>query len=506
MRSPGSLRVDPAFADDIAVEGQELDFDHGLGHREVEEAILSAAHGRVGRRFGCDAATPAGDEATQAAQRAGVQPELLVVPVTRHQQVQAVSFVQMGIVPGVGSAREVRDHDLPVGVGHGQFRLQPPLLLVVRRPKPALAIRNGGRPTTGSAIGIRRIVLPAAEVVHRVFVRILGVVGIGVDDEVLHGEAGVEHLLAVVPPRHDPVRVHERVADLLRPSVIELIAAVVMVAQCADPRLVGEAAVDTLPGLREALAREARGLSGGAFLRDARPIQVVADVKHVLWIGGGRALLHDVGDEDLGAVVDALNVAAILRALLAGPTLVGCGVVARQGRAPIADGEDVSVAVRSGIDLEVALILEALVLSCRKRGTAAAGGRRVVPHARRQERAQGLGVGLGSGPGGLQQCSLDLHLGQSNGLGIDLLLVLQARPRLGLRGHLGNGNQLATPVLQSIQGAICAVRCRAFVASGDGHSLIRPLRHHREGDHENECEVHAGREHTSESGERRSKL
>eukprot|EP00443_Scrippsiella_acuminata_P047354 CAMPEP_0115316108 /NCGR_PEP_ID=MMETSP0270-20121206/77944_1 /TAXON_ID=71861 /ORGANISM="Scrippsiella trochoidea, Strain CCMP3099" /LENGTH=125 /DNA_ID=CAMNT_0002735487 /DNA_START=231 /DNA_END=605 /DNA_ORIENTATION=+ len=114
-----------------------------------------------------------------------------------------------------------------------------------------------------------------------------------------------------------------------------------MVPKATDPRLVGQAAVDPLPPLCEFPEREAIGVGGVASLRYTAPIEVIADVEQVLGISQAGTLLHNMCDKDLRTIVDALDVLAIVWALLPMTAHVRRCFVPREHGPPVADSEHV---------------------------------------------------------------------------------------------------------------------------------------------------------------------
>mmetsp|Transcript_70876 Transcript_70876/g.205467 ORF Transcript_70876/g.205467 Transcript_70876/m.205467 type:complete len:214 (-) Transcript_70876:169-810(-) len=178
--------------------------------------------------------------------------------------------------------------------------------------------------------------------------------------------------------------------------MVELPAAVIMITEAADPRLAGEGPVHALPNPGEALVGQASGTRSAAILLNSRPVEVVTDVQHVLRVAGASPLLHHVGDKSLGAVVNAVDIAAILRALVAQAALVGRGVVAGHRGTPIADAEHVGDADLVRGHSDVTLVQEAVVLRGHQGHSEAPGsGGGVVAQAWRQQTPRFLGLGLG---------------------------------------------------------------------------------------------------------------
>mmetsp|Transcript_118033 Transcript_118033/g.296783 ORF Transcript_118033/g.296783 Transcript_118033/m.296783 type:complete len:423 (+) Transcript_118033:212-1480(+) len=414
-----------------------------LGHREVEEAILAAVHA-MGWVLRGDAATTTSHEASETAHHARIRPQLLVVPVTCHQEVESVGMMQHAEKAGICATREVCDDDLPIGPGGCQLRLKPTFLLVVALPEPVLAAVERGGPAPGSASGSIGSVHLAADVVLRIIIWTLGIKSIGVDHEILNGETRVVHHPAVVAAWHHPIPVHEGIPNLLGPTVVELPATIVVVPEAADPRLVSEAAINALPSLGKVLERQTVGMCAAAILLHATPIEVVTDIEHVLGIADACTLFHDICHQDLRAIVDPADVPTILRALLARATLVWRRVMPRKRGTPIADGKDVCEAIAISLNLELPLILQPIVLGGDRRSTAAAEGRRVVPQARRQQGAQRLGSRL----------CLCIRAEQALGLGLSLGFRGSKLQRLLLLLCAGTAAHPLTTTLQSVQGAI----------------------------------------------------
>mmetsp|Transcript_47375 Transcript_47375/g.119367 ORF Transcript_47375/g.119367 Transcript_47375/m.119367 type:complete len:254 (-) Transcript_47375:1369-2130(-) len=180
-------------------------------------------------------------------------------------------------------------------------------------------------------------VLQAADVMLGVRVRLVRLESVGVDKPVVDGEARVVHLGAPELPGHDPAASGAPgVGDDLVPALVEHVAAVVVVAQDAQPRLLLDslAGVDGFEGPRE-LARR-RDLVGGdqtALRVEPGPIEVVACIQDVV----GRVLLrtdcHLSSHLLLGDVVDALH-EVLLR-----PLVCRCWPMGSENAAPIADDE-----------------------------------------------------------------------------------------------------------------------------------------------------------------------
>mmetsp|Transcript_86367 Transcript_86367/g.220020 ORF Transcript_86367/g.220020 Transcript_86367/m.220020 type:complete len:379 (+) Transcript_86367:374-1510(+) len=275
-----------------------------------------------------DSTASAGDDAREAAHEISgdvcPQPELLIVPVSRHKQVQAELLAQRPVpclVLAVLTAREVGDHDLPGRRRLTEFVLQPDLLLSPQGLEVGGAILDGCRTLRRRAIGTYRVVRLAADVVLRVHPWTLRVVDVRVDHEDVGREQfrRVLHAHHVVRGRHDPAVAGPSVRNLLIPTVVKTTATPIVVAQNAQPRLALEARarVDALKDLVElVMSREGDLIHGGAAsLLDAAPVEIVADVQEVLRLIDLGALLHRLRHQLLGLVVHAGHEAAGHRAV-----------------------------------------------------------------------------------------------------------------------------------------------------------------------------------------------
>mmetsp|Transcript_114340 Transcript_114340/g.330318 ORF Transcript_114340/g.330318 Transcript_114340/m.330318 type:complete len:251 (-) Transcript_114340:469-1221(-) len=234
-------------------------------------------------------------------------PQLLLVSVSSNEKVQPVLLMQAPVPTAVIAAWEVRHHDLPSRRGLLHFRLEPLLLPCVGPLEPSGTSPDIRHASVACALRTRRVVLERAYVVIG-DVRVLGVVGVRVDDEVLDNEAFVLHLAIVVPGGHDPIVVNEGVSDLLRPSLVHLPTAVVVVAQATDPEFVRQLPVHVHPpGFETLLRRTPCSVgSGVAAGRQARIVEVVANVNDVLWVGPLRTALHGVRHLKLGSAVPTM--------------------------------------------------------------------------------------------------------------------------------------------------------------------------------------------------------
>mmetsp|Transcript_44155 Transcript_44155/g.113633 ORF Transcript_44155/g.113633 Transcript_44155/m.113633 type:complete len:250 (+) Transcript_44155:341-1090(+) len=239
-----------------------------------------------------DSTASAGDDAREAAHEISgdvcPQPELLIVPVAGHQEVQAIILVELpveGLILTILAAREVRHHDLPRGLGLAQLLLEPHLLLGPELLEVCDTSLDGHRAADHTASRTRRVVRGAADVVLGVLRGLLGIVEIGVGHEEVDGEALI-HVLDtrhVIRRRHHPTVADPSVGDLLIPAVVELAAAPIMVAEDAEPRLAIEARalVHLLVDLVELVVRCEGNLAHrrAASLFNATPIEVVADIE-----------------------------------------------------------------------------------------------------------------------------------------------------------------------------------------------------------------------------------
>mmetsp|Transcript_74512 Transcript_74512/g.216088 ORF Transcript_74512/g.216088 Transcript_74512/m.216088 type:complete len:302 (+) Transcript_74512:608-1513(+) len=246
----------------------------------------------------------------------------------------------------------------------------------------------------------------------------------------------MQHGLREVARGHDPIVVDERVADLLGPTVVELPAAIVVVAQATDPRLVRQPAVHAAPHLAELRRGPPRGDEAAALLLNASPIEAVPDIEHILRIAGPCALSHDIGDQLLSLVVDPIDILAVLRALVSDAARVRRRVVPGHRGAPIADGEDVRDAAGALLHRDRPPVLDAVVRRGHGRRPEAPGCRGVVARVCGEGLAAllacgllGLGHGLETGRLGLgllHLCGGDGRLGLGEARGLELQRVHRA--------------------------------------------------------------------------------
>mmetsp|Transcript_2564 Transcript_2564/g.5190 ORF Transcript_2564/g.5190 Transcript_2564/m.5190 type:complete len:503 (+) Transcript_2564:3-1511(+) len=325
----GAVGGDGVVLDLRAIIADRGDLDVLLGDLEVVEAVLRLAVPvpvvDKRRGLGGDAAAASRDEAGEVRElaRPGVLviPELLVVTVPCHQEVQAHA-PQLTVPRGLVAAREVRHDDLPLGRRLPNLALQPDLLALPQLLEPAQAQPKAWRPTRDGAARPGLVVLLAADVVLGVLIQWLRVHDVGVDREDVHAEMliRVVHLHAVVGGGHDPAVAVPRVGNLLIPAVVEHAAAPVVVAEDADPGHAIKAlpVVDILEDLVElVLGLVGQGAHGvAAVLLDASPVEVVADVQDELWVELRRVLLELLCDKHLRLGVKSIHEAAAGLAVL----------------------------------------------------------------------------------------------------------------------------------------------------------------------------------------------
>mmetsp|Transcript_30724 Transcript_30724/g.43007 ORF Transcript_30724/g.43007 Transcript_30724/m.43007 type:complete len:259 (-) Transcript_30724:323-1099(-) len=236
---------------------------------------------------------------------------------TRHKQVQTIGGVQAAIPPRVVAAREVSHHDLPIGFRVGQFGFHPGLLLSIKSPEPALAGIDRSRTPSRSTGGIRAVVLTTAHVVFRISARILGIHSIAVmhDDIHIKAKIRIRDMLAPIRSRHSPPVGGPSVCNLLIPSVVELTASPVVVAQDTEPWLVAQAStlVDAFKDVVELMSCCSRDLahrSASTVNFNATPVKVVAHVQDIIGILHRRTSFEGVGHQELRLHIDFRNKAA----------------------------------------------------------------------------------------------------------------------------------------------------------------------------------------------------
>mmetsp|Transcript_40092 Transcript_40092/g.85938 ORF Transcript_40092/g.85938 Transcript_40092/m.85938 type:complete len:382 (-) Transcript_40092:708-1853(-) len=276
------------------------------------------------------------------------------MPVSSHQQVQAVLLTQLAIEGAtlpILRTGEVRHRDLPRGCRLFHRARQPGLLLLPKSPEPRRARILVNR-TTSRCAGCPCRVVGSTDVVIRIFVIGMGILEVGVEEPEIDGEhlCGVLHSGAPIGCRHDPSRAGPGVGDLLIPAVVEDTAAPVVISQHGKPRLAVQAlaAVNTFEDLIELMVcgEGDRVHGGSAVLLDASPVEVVADIEDVLGVADASSVLHGLGHQELRLVVDALDVAAAIGALRASLVLealdkwVVLAVHGRITRVHAASGED----------------------------------------------------------------------------------------------------------------------------------------------------------------------
>mmetsp|Transcript_118142 Transcript_118142/g.314375 ORF Transcript_118142/g.314375 Transcript_118142/m.314375 type:complete len:316 (+) Transcript_118142:151-1098(+) len=257
---PGVDGVDVPLPEFLAGVVDGLQDDLALGERQVIESV-HVAPASTDRSLRRNAAASTGDEAGQTAHHPGLVVRHLGVRVAGDQQVQAIVLVELLVPMRLVPTSEMRDGNLPVRRRLVELLLQPLLLRLPGRPHPAVAIARRPGAAVAGAGGPRRVVRGAADVVLRVGAWRLGVHGVGVEHVDVNGKVLVweTHVLAEVLRRHDPAVAHPSVDDLLVPSIVELPAAVVVVAQHAQPGLAVQAwaAVDLLKDVVKQLLGDA---------------------------------------------------------------------------------------------------------------------------------------------------------------------------------------------------------------------------------------------------------
>mmetsp|Transcript_77031 Transcript_77031/g.222764 ORF Transcript_77031/g.222764 Transcript_77031/m.222764 type:complete len:270 (+) Transcript_77031:880-1689(+) len=177
--------------------------------------------------------------------------------------------------------------------------------------------------------------LLAADVVRGISVRLLGLQVVRVHKPILHGEAGVVHFATPVLCGHHPTATRApSVRDLLVPPFVEHVAAVIMIAQDAQPRLALDACAlvyrlvrpSELAGLRNLERR-----NEAAPRVQTCPVKVVSDAEEVVGRVMLRALGHLLGHLDLRAVIDAVHEGFL------GALVRGRRPVVAEHTAPVAD-------------------------------------------------------------------------------------------------------------------------------------------------------------------------
>eukprot|EP00438_Fugacium_kawagutii_P014556 Skav232299 [mRNA] locus=scaffold882:441077:441703:+ [translate_table: standard] len=202
------------------------------------------------------------------------------------QQIQ--SHVGQGFVETLLMATgEMRHSNLPGGLALGQQPSGPLLLLCPQCSKPPWAAVDRGWPISGCASCARLVVLAGAHVVVWILLRRLSIHKVGIQEVIVHVKAQIciDHGGLVVWCWHHPSVREPGVGHLLVPTVVELEASPVVIAQDAKPGLVAESSslIHTLENLIELMLGGVRdlvhGLTAGLF--NATPIEVVAHVQDV---------------------------------------------------------------------------------------------------------------------------------------------------------------------------------------------------------------------------------
>mmetsp|Transcript_88481 Transcript_88481/g.255220 ORF Transcript_88481/g.255220 Transcript_88481/m.255220 type:complete len:577 (+) Transcript_88481:639-2369(+) len=288
--------------------------------------------------------------------------QLLVVCVAGDDEVDAMA--DRHVLPEVEAPQrgEVRHGDLPIRCGFRQAFVEPRRLGVPQALEPAWTIPHVRRPL-GPATVICVVVLLVAQVVARVSLRRMGVPEIGVQEEIVDREARVVHLHApILRWDHPPAALAPSVRDDLVPSCREFVAAIVVVAQDAEPldSIDARPVVDLLEHLLPLLLRDVLVCGLAALSLNPAPVEAITDIQDVVRLRPAGPLLHGGGDAPLRGVVDPADE----RPRVAGE-LVGATVVSRpqpvlaENAAPIADDEHLVQAWLLDADV---LQLQAVVL------------------------------------------------------------------------------------------------------------------------------------------------
>mmetsp|Transcript_149069 Transcript_149069/g.211828 ORF Transcript_149069/g.211828 Transcript_149069/m.211828 type:complete len:409 (-) Transcript_149069:601-1827(-) len=302
------------------------------GHQEVVEAVLCLPIPvilpvRVGRPFGGDPSTSPGDEASEAAEPSGL-PELLIVAVAGHKQVEAETVVHVHPEILLGSAREVCYGHLPLRRRLREQRGQPARLLAPQVPEPLVARVDIEGATRTGAGGAPRVMLIAADVVARLLPLVLAILVVGVQNVDVHPEVPYLeiHLEGVVRRRQDPTVALPRVGKLLIPAVVEAATSPVVVAQAADPwnAVDSRTIVNALEDLVELVRRGVRELVHrvSASLLDTSPVEVVAHIQNGHWVVLLCSLLECLRNQLLRRRVNVLVKATARRTAPRPPGLV----------------------------------------------------------------------------------------------------------------------------------------------------------------------------------------
>mmetsp|Transcript_22958 Transcript_22958/g.34243 ORF Transcript_22958/g.34243 Transcript_22958/m.34243 type:complete len:227 (+) Transcript_22958:669-1349(+) len=222
------------------------------------------------------------------------------MPVSSHQQVQAVLLTQLAIEGAtlpILRTGEVRHRDLPRGCRLFHRARQPGLLLLPKSPEPRRARILVNR-TTSRCAGCPCRVVGSTDVVIRIFVIGMGILEVGVEEPHVNRKT-LRGVLCSGPPkgsRHDPTRACPSVGDLLIPTVVEDAPTPIVIAQHGQPWLAIQpfAVVDAFKDLVElVMGCEGNGVHGStAGLFDATPVEVITDIKDELRIFDVSPFLH----------------------------------------------------------------------------------------------------------------------------------------------------------------------------------------------------------------------
>mmetsp|Transcript_8856 Transcript_8856/g.26359 ORF Transcript_8856/g.26359 Transcript_8856/m.26359 type:complete len:463 (+) Transcript_8856:192-1580(+) len=310
-------------------------FDDLFGQRELEETVLVVDAQGIWPAFRSNASPSAGNHPSGGEKEVAwvFVMDLLVVHMTSDHQINAVFFRHGLPIPCVPRGREVCHHDLPSGLGAIEGVLQPRHLLLPQVLEPARALPYVFDAELAAAVLVGVHMLLAADIVLRVGVGLLGLDEVRIDEEIIHRKARVVHVRRPVLSRRHPAAARApRIGDVLVPTCVELVAAVVVVAQDAQPRLAVDALalVNLLENPLELARRRVRERRHQATLGvEPRPIKVISSIEEVI----GRVVLgplaHLRGHLRLRLVVDALD--EISRCTLAR----GHGAMRAQHAAPI---------------------------------------------------------------------------------------------------------------------------------------------------------------------------
>mmetsp|Transcript_109421 Transcript_109421/g.153107 ORF Transcript_109421/g.153107 Transcript_109421/m.153107 type:complete len:223 (-) Transcript_109421:361-1029(-) len=214
------------------------------------------------------------------------QPQLLVMAVAGDQQVKAhvgKTFVETLFV----ATREMCYGNLPSSLALGQQPCDPFLLFRPQRSKPAWASINRGGSICSCTCGRRFVVLSAAHVVVGIFLWCFGIHKVGVQEIIVDIKAQVciDNSGAVVGCWHYPAIGSPGVRHLLIPTVVELEASPVMIAQDTKPGLATETGtlVNTLKDLIKLMLRRVRDLVHGlpTGLLNPAPVEIITNVEDI---------------------------------------------------------------------------------------------------------------------------------------------------------------------------------------------------------------------------------